>query len=75
MANLQVKNVPDVLHRRLRRQVKKEGRTLSDFVLQAVERELARGEWRVRLAQRPETDLDASAAALLVEERVEASAE
>ena len=38
-------------------------------VLTAVERELARWEWRKRLAQRPKTDLGIEAADLLMEER------
>ena len=42
---------------------------MSAVVLGAVERELAREEWRERLAQRPETDLGIDAAALLAEER------
>ena len=69
MANLQVKNVPDGLHQRLRDHVREHRRTLSDFVLEAVERELARNEWRDRLARRPRTDLGVSAASLLEEER------
>ena len=38
--------------------------------MSAVERELARSEWRDRLAQRPETHLGVEAAALLAEERL-----
>ena len=37
--------------------------------LNAIERELARWEWRKRLTQRPETDLGVDAGALLIEER------
>lgn len=69
MANLQVKNVPDVLHERMRRTARASGCTLSDFVLSAVGRELERREWHERLASRPETDLGGSAAQLLKEER------
>ena len=43
--------------------------TLSDVVLSALERELARREWHERLAQRPTTDLGASAASLLEQDR------
>ena len=38
MANLQVKNIPDALHQRLRRHVHEHRRTLSDSVRVAVER-------------------------------------
>lgn len=69
MANLQVKNIPDSLHQRLRRYVRKHDRTLSDFVLEAIKRELARSEWQERLSKRPTTDLGISAATLLEQER------
>ena len=69
MANLQVRNISDDLHDRLRRHARENNCTISAAVLSAVERELARGEWRKRLAQRLETDLGVEAAALLVEER------
>ena len=42
---------------------------MSEVVLVAVERELARWEWRKRLSQRPKTDLGMEAATLLAEER------
>jgi hypothetical protein len=42
---------------------------LSDFVLAAVERELARNEFRDRIAKRPTTEMGVSAASLLEEER------
>ena len=69
MANLQVKNIPDTLHQRLRRYAQEHKCTLSEVVLIALERELARCEWRERLAQRPTTDLGVSAASLLEQER------
>jgi hypothetical protein len=69
MANLQVKNIPDTLHKRLRHYAQKHRCTLSEVVLIALERELARREWHERLAQRPITDLGASAASLLEQER------
>jgi plasmid stability protein len=69
MANLQVKNIPDTLHQRLRRYAKDHKCTLSDIVLIALERELARREWHERLAQRSTTDLGVSAASLLQQER------
>ena len=69
MANLQVKNIPEDLHERLRRHARENHCTLSASVLAALERELARWEWRKHLAQRPKTSLGVPAAALLLEER------
>ena len=69
MATLQVKNVPETLHQRLRRYAREHQCTLSDIVLIALERELARHEWHERLAQRPMTDLGVSAASLLEQDR------
>jgi plasmid stability protein len=69
MANLQVKNIPDTLHQRLRRYAREHKCTLSDVVLSALERELTRREWHERLAQRPTTNLGVSAASLLEQER------
>ena len=69
MAIIQVRNVPDDLHERLRRHAREHNRSMSAVVLSAVERELARQAWHERLARRPETDLGIDAAALLAEER------
>lgn len=69
MANLQVKNIPDTLHQRLRRYAREHKCTLSDVVLAAIERELARREWHERLTRRPTTDLGLSAAGLLDQAR------
>ena len=68
MATLQVKNVPETFHQRLRRYAQEHKCTLGDVVLIALERELARCEWHERLAQRPTTDLRVSAASLLAQE-------
>ena len=67
--NLQVKKVPAELHDRLRQRARLQNRTLSDLVLAAIERELARQEWLDRLGTRPEVDLGVSAASLVEEER------
>lgn len=71
MANLQVKNLPDALHQRLRHYAQKHHRTISGIVLKAIEREIARYEWHERLSQRPTTDLGDSSASLLEQERSE----
>ncbi len=69
MANLQVKNIPDTLHDRLRQHARKNGVTISATVITAIERELERNEWRERLATRPFTDLGVRASDILAEER------
>ena len=69
MANLQVRNIPDDLHERLRRYARENNCTMSAAVIIAVERELARWDWRKRLSQLPKTDLGVEAAELLMEER------
>ena len=70
MANLQVKNIPDTLHKRLRSYARKHRCTISTAVLGAVERELAMWEWREHMARRPETDIGVDAATLIAEERL-----
>lgn len=69
MANLQVKNLPEALHERLRNYAQKHHRTISDVAMEALEREMARHEWKEKLSQRPATDLGDSAASLLEQER------
>ena len=69
MANLQVKNVPDALHERLRRHALENGCTMSSVVLTALERELERLDWQKRFAQYPATDPGVDAATLLAEAR------
>ena len=69
MAHLQVKNVPDALHGRLRSFARETNRTMSAAVLAAVERELEVWEWRKRLAERSETALGVDAATLIAEAR------
>jgi len=69
MANLQVKNVPQALHRRIQAYAKRRNRTVRDVVLDAVTREIDREEFRVRLATRAPVDLGRPAARSLEEER------
>ena len=69
MANLEIKNMPDTLHERLRRYARENNCTVRAVALTAIERELARWEWRKRLDLRPETDLGVDAATILKEER------
>jgi plasmid stability protein len=69
MANLQVKNVPESIHRKLRAYASRRGRTVRDVVLEAVTREIDRDEFRVRLAKRTPVDLGRPVARTLAEER------
>jgi NRPS condensation-like uncharacterized protein len=69
MANIQVKNIPEKLHNRLRRYAREQECTLGDIILEAIEREVSRREWQKRFSVRPTTQLRNSAAELLEEER------
>ena len=69
MVNLQVRNIPEALHERLRRRARVNNSTMSAFVLTAVERELDRCEWQESLAERPRTDPGVPAVRLLAAER------
>lgn len=54
MGAIQVKNVPDELHERLRRRAEGEGMTIGSYVLEVIERELAlpsRRDWFERVRQ------------------------
>jgi plasmid stability protein len=75
MANLQVKNVPEGLHRKIRAYAKRRGRTVRDVVLDAVTRDIERDEFRSRLAQRAPVDLGRPAAQTLDEVRGERNRE
>jgi plasmid stability protein len=74
MANLQVKNVPEPVHRKIRTYAKRHGRTVRDFVLDAVIRAIEREEFRARLAKREPVDLGRPAARTLDEVRAERDA-
>ncbi len=75
MATLEIRNIPDDLHERLRRHARAHNRTVSAVVVSALEHELACADWRERLAQRSPTDLVVDAAVLLSEERAMRDAE
>jgi plasmid stability protein len=57
MANLQIKNIPDSLHNRLKKQAKKKILTMSEMVIKAIEREIERGEWLMRVSKKSKSDL------------------
>ena len=71
MANLQVKNVPDSLHRKIQAYARRRSRTVRDVVLEAVTREIERDAFRARLAKRAPVDLGRPAARTLEEARRE----
>ena len=69
---IQVRNVPERLHRELVRRARRRGQTLTDFVQQILEREVARPpaeEVFERVARRAPVTLSESAADLVREER------
>ncbi len=69
MAHVQVKNVPEEIHRELRELARLEGRSIRDLVLEAVVKELERRRFREQLATRQPVHLDRPAAGLLRELR------
>jgi plasmid stability protein len=69
MASIQVKNIPEGLHNKLRRHAREQEITISEIVLEAIEREVARREWHKRFTSRPTTRLRSTAAELLEQER------
>jgi plasmid stability protein len=69
MANLHVKNVPEKLHKRLRRCAPEQESSVREIVLEAISREVERREWLKRLSGRTSTQLSSSVAELLKKER------
>ena len=69
---IQVRNVPDRLHRELTRRAKARGQTLTDYIQAILEDEVARpaaDEVFARIRARPGVSLGVPAAALVREER------
>jgi plasmid stability protein len=72
---IQVRNVPDRLHRELVRRAKSRGQTLTDYIQEILEREVARPpahEVLQRIATHKPVDFGMAAAELIREERREA---
>ncbi|MEO0814079.1 MAG: YlcI/YnfO family protein [Myxococcota bacterium] len=69
MKNLQAKNVPDSLHKKATALASRRGVTLSQFIVEALEREIARDTFTQRLAKRSRVALKTSPRAALEEER------
>ena len=69
---LQIRNLPDEVHRRLKSRAALAGMSMSDFVLREIERMLSRptrDEVFARIAELPPIDLDPPSAEILREER------
>ena len=65
---IQIRNVPDDLHRILKVRAAQEGRTLSDYLLSEIERVAERptlAEMMERLAQDPPVEVDESPAEII----------
>ena len=71
MADLQIKNVPDETHRRLRLCAKRRRQTLRAVVLAAVDRELSHEVFLARLHRRKPVKLGRPAASFLEAAREE----
>jgi len=76
---IQVRNVPDRLHRELKRRAKLHGQTLTDYIQTILEREIRKPDRRdvlKRILSREPVDLGGvTAAELIREERREAGRE
>ena len=71
---IQVRSVPDKLHRELLRRAKKRGQTLTDYIQQILEREVSRPPVEdvfERIAKLPPVNLGRPAADLIREDRAE----
>jgi plasmid stability protein len=71
---IQVRNVPDRLHKELVRRAKAQGQTLTDYIQEILEREVARPpreEVFARIARRTPVRLSKPAAEIIREEREE----
>ena len=69
---LQIRNVPDDMHRRLKARSALAGMSMSDYVLREIRRSLTRptrDEVFARIAELPPIDLDPPAADVLRDER------
>ncbi len=70
MPNLYVKNMPEDIHERLRNYARAKRLTMSEAVFTAIDNQVARWEFTLRLAQRPKTESVVNAAEIIREERL-----
>lgn len=71
MSAIQIKNVPEDLHDRLRERARSEGRSLSKYILATLERDLAvpsTREWLNSLKRDPVTNIEPGEIARLIQE-------
>ena len=69
---IQIRNVPDELHRKLKVRAAEKGLSLSDLLLQMAEREVDRVSWEEmseRIRRRGRVDLESSPADIIREMR------
>lgn len=66
MANLNIENLPDDLHNRLKEQADKRGCSIRELTLSAIRRELERLELPARLQKLPLTDTGEIDGAMLI---------
>ncbi len=71
MANLQVKDIPEDLHRRIRECARRRGKSLRELVLDALGKELSCDEFERRLQRRSRVRLSRPAGEMLAEVRAE----
>jgi plasmid stability protein len=68
---IQIKNVPEELHEKLRDRARSEGRSLSKYILATLERDLAvpsTREWLNSLQRDPATNIEPGEIARLIQE-------
>ncbi|MFI5010160.1 MAG: hypothetical protein ACHQDY_07790 [Solirubrobacterales bacterium] len=71
MSAIQIKNVPDDLHDKLRERARSEGRSLSKYILATLERDIAvpsTREWLNSLSKDPVTNVKPGEVARLIQE-------
>lgn len=69
---IQIRNVPEKLHRKLKARAAAEGMTLTDYVARLIDRELAKpslAEMAARLRKRAPVDFDKPAWEIIRQER------
>ena len=74
MANIQIRNVPEDVHQKLRERAAKAGMSLSDYLLRDLQEAARRPtmeEWLERLRQAPKVHLDVDTAEIIREGRDE----
>lgn len=68
MKNLQIRNMPEDLHRRLKERAAREGRSMSELVIREIERSLEKPslrEWLDQVEQDEPFDVPGGSAALI----------